>query len=225
VVDEFVTEEQCSVFREAMDAMLEGSTHRGGYYLTYPETPQAKASISEYTLELMRTARSAMRLAVQQLYTLPSRVWTAGTLCSRAVAPAPHNGLDKDPMHNYSKVHVDKFNLAQYDWSALLYLGEHSSDFDGGLFQFVDAAALKCTELHTQDEVDLAMEELYPDCDADGNNIIPPHALVTVPPKRGRLLLFSASKDNPHRVTRVTRGQRHLLSVWFTSDPRYGAHD
>jgi len=216
VIDGFASREQCEVLRQSMDAMMEGTTHRGGYYLLYPDTPQAKELVDEATRDLLQVARRQMRMAVERLFRL-GRIWVAGSLFSRAVAPAPMDALDKDPRHDYSRVHVDHFNLHQYEWAALLYLSDSGSDFEGGAFEFVEPGAVNCEELNTQDELDEIMER--------NGSVLPPSAITPVLPAQGRLLLFSAGKENPHRVQRVTVGRRHLLSVWLTSDPRYGMQD
>ena len=43
-----------------------------------------------------------------------------------------------DPGHNYWSPHVDKANIATYDYSAILYLNTHGADFGGGRFIFID---------------------------------------------------------------------------------------
>jgi len=40
-----------------------------------------------------------------------------------------------------------------------------------------------------------------------------------VEPRPGRLLIFSSGPENPHKVERVTSGQRLVLAFWFTCDP------
>jgi hypothetical protein len=42
-----------------------------------------------------------------------------------------------------------------------------------------------------------------------------------VQPKCGRLLGFSAGKENLHGVAGVLRGSRCALGLWFTFDPNY----
>ena len=40
-----------------------------------------------------------------------------------------------------------------------------------------------------------------------------------VEPKRGRLVVFSAGRENLHLVREVSRGTRWVMSMWFTCDP------
>jgi hypothetical protein len=49
--------------------------------------------------------------------------------------------LDLDPQRIYWDPHVDKANIATWDYSALLYLSTHGRDFQGGEFAFNDADA------------------------------------------------------------------------------------
>jgi len=43
---------------------------------------------------------------------------------------------------------------------------------------------------------------------------------LLVSPIKGRLLAFSAGRENPHRVKRVLTGSRYVLSFWFTCEPK-----
>ena len=40
-----------------------------------------------------------------------------------------------------------------------------------------------------------------------------------VEPRPGRVLIFTSGLENPHKVERVTSGQRLVLAFWFTCDP------
>lgn len=40
-------------------------------------------------------------------------------------------------------------------------------------------------------------------------------------PKCGRMVGFSAGKENMHGVTAVTRGRRCAVALWFTLDPKH----
>jgi len=218
IVDGFASQERCASLRDAMDTAMESGPHRGGYYLMYTENPETRAAIGEEACEMLALTRSAMRRAVMQIFGL-ERLWMAGTLLSRIVSPPPKDGRDTAPLHEYSHVHVDKLNLKQYDYSALLYLSEVGTDFEGGGFEFVDVPDIDSME--SQEELSQAMEERYP-VYAGRERSIPPGHTRPVLPARGRLLIFTAGKENPHRVRQVTSGSRHLLSVWLTLDPRYG---
>lgn len=42
--------------------------------------------------------------------------------------------------------------------------------------------------------------------------------VTTVLPSRGRLVVFSSGSEHPHRVTRVTSGERLALTIAFSCD-------
>ena len=42
-----------------------------------------------------------------------------------------------------------------------------------------------------------------------------------VSPKCGRLVAFSAGKENMHGVLAVTKGRRCAVALWFTLDPNH----
>lgn len=44
---------------------------------------------------------------------------------------------------------------------------------------------------------------------------------VLVNPKCGRMVGFSAGKENMHGVLGVTGGKRCAVALWFTLDPAY----
>ncbi|KAM9444013.1 prolyl 3-hydroxylase 1 [Clarias gariepinus] len=44
---------------------------------------------------------------------------------------------------------------------------------------------------------------------------------AVVKPQCGRIVAFSAGKENPHGVRAVTKGQRCAVALWFTLDPRH----
>lgn len=43
---------------------------------------------------------------------------------------------------------------------------------------------------------------------------------LVVEPKAGRTLIFTSSLENIHFVERVSKGERFVLSFWFTCDPQ-----
>lgn len=51
--------------------------------------------------------------------------------------------------------------------------------------------------------------------DADTSNVE-----MVVEPRPGRVLIFTAGHENPHKVERVSSGQRLVLAFWFTCDPQ-----
>ena len=219
IVDGFCTAAECATLRKAVDCAMAGTTHRGGYSLLFPESPQAKEAVGEEAAALLHRTRAAARAAAQKVFG-PKKLWVGGTLLSRIAWPPPLDARDTAPGHVYWHVHVDQFNLPHYHYSALVYLTTAGEDFEGGGFDFIDSDAVGADAATTQEELDKAVAVMPQE--EDGSVYcpsIPPVSRCEVLPQRGRLLLFSAGKENPHRVKRVTEGSRYLFSVWLTTDP------
>lgn len=43
---------------------------------------------------------------------------------------------------------------------------------------------------------------------------------LVVEPARGRLMMFTAGKENLHQVRKVESGARYVMSMWFSCDER-----
>jgi hypothetical protein len=93
----------------------------------------------------------------------------------------------------YWHVHADMNNTAHYHFSGLLYMSSIEQDFGGGRLLFYPPG-----------------ENMDTTQDADATFIVEPVA--------GRVAIFSSGAENPHRVERVTWGQRFVLAFWFTCD-------
>jgi hypothetical protein len=111
-------------------------------------------------------------------------------------------------MHDeYWHPHVDKNNTGHYDYSGLVYLSTLGEDFGpGGELHFYPDSSLDCAKF--VDPVD------------PGPCAVVGPAELIVEPRRGRLIVFGSGRENPHRVTRVEKGTRYVLSFWFTCDKR-----
>mmetsp|Transcript_23611 Transcript_23611/g.40121 ORF Transcript_23611/g.40121 Transcript_23611/m.40121 type:complete len:333 (-) Transcript_23611:170-1168(-) len=89
----------------------------------------------------------------------------------------------------YWHKHADHNNTEHYHFSGLLYMSEYQKDFEGGRLLF-----------YGQDDSSDEPTEV-------------------VEPAPGRVVMFSSGAENPHRVERVTAGERFVLAFWFTCDP------
>ena len=90
--------------------------------------------------------------------------------------------------------------------SAILYLNE---DFVGGKFFFAHGTK------------DLTPEVSCRGCYGNHPSSFQFLFQVYVSPKCGRMVGFSAGKENMHGVTAVTRGRRCAVALWFTLDPAH----
>ena len=82
------------------------------------------------TIQSIR-ARIMMEFGLEELY------FTAPTFVTREVGNESH-WRPKSMHDEYWHPHVDKNNTAHYDYSGLLYLNEHGTDYTGGMFAFLD---------------------------------------------------------------------------------------
>ena len=109
---------------------------------------------------------------------------TTGDLAAARAAGALDVGALRGDRFVYWRPHVDQVSVADYDYSALLYLTRHGDHFEGGRLIFHDG-------------------------DADRR----------VEPTPGLLVAFASGAANLHAVTRVTRGVRFALTMWFSLQP------
>ena len=124
-----------SVFERTMRNLF----HQGATTSFAPEAKNAHKYMGADGLVLFNNISRRVRDAIEgDFYT---KVYNAGSLLTRiwAVDKIPDDGMDVAPGHEYSGPHVDKANRASYDYSALLYLNTHGSEFEGGEFAFIDA--------------------------------------------------------------------------------------
>jgi len=120
-------------------------------------------------------------------------------------APTFFSRLDdkpaKTPNDEYWHKHVDTLQYKVFHYTALFYLNDYGTDFEGGRFIF--------------DKVDNSKEI--------GSSGIATEQ--TLEPKRGRLSFFTSGAENPHHVERVTKGTRYAFTMGFTCNADYKISD
>lgn len=104
-------------------------------------------------------------------------------------------------VYSYTLPHVDKDNNKEYDITTLLYLNDagETAGFEGGNLAFLrqaESPAAHSATVEGDADPGVLCEEL-------------------LEPRLGRLVMFGSDARNRHRVERVTRGNRFLLSVWY----------
>ena len=110
---------------------------------------------------------------------------------------------DKQPKtahDEYWHTHVDLEQYGSFVITSLLYLADAGADFEGGQFEIMPRGTTYKSDGTAQ-------------------------PLTTVTPSRGRLVLFSSGSEHPHRVTRVTSGERLALTIAFSCDEGAAIHD
>ncbi|KAJ8609838.1 hypothetical protein CTAYLR_008125 [Chrysophaeum taylorii] len=135
----FASPDDAARLRGAADAAMDGLYHQGG------STSMALDAATGLrlddavpgTFDLATTILERARDFVSSHFGAP-RIYAAGGLITRLEAPPRQGPFQLNASHVYWKPHVDKANIAAYDYSALVYLSTHARDFQGGALEFFD---------------------------------------------------------------------------------------
>lgn len=156
---------------------------------------------------------SKLKQAVMQTFELEKLYFTAPTFITRLDGT---NNWEPQQIHDeYWHPHADHNNTPHYHYSGLLYMSTHNEHFTGGKFHFIDN---KFSLFGDGSNVDLKSQQQ----DSSSSLATPTEKDIelTVEPRAGRVVMFTAGHENTHYVERVLSGQRFVLSFWFTCDPR-----
>mmetsp|Transcript_46723 Transcript_46723/g.105607 ORF Transcript_46723/g.105607 Transcript_46723/m.105607 type:complete len:304 (+) Transcript_46723:147-1058(+) len=178
-----------------------------------PRSIYAKGPVfSEEEYSTYRHVTERLKQSIETHFGLTALFFTAPTFITREASDAEGSWKPKTLHDEYWHPHVDKNNTEHYDYSGLVYLSTSGFDFEGGSLQFFDdPSQLDCSAMDP-----LAVEppvEPGP-CEVVGR------PSLEIEPRAGRAVVFGSGPENPHRVTRVTKGTRFVLSFWFTCDAR-----
>lgn len=136
VVDHFASAAESSEMVMAMDRSFEGLFHQGEETLLVPEA-DSRSRMGAAAFDLTVNLLERVRLSVSQLLNVTD-LFYSGSLLKRMDFPPIDDAMQLDPSHNSSNPHVDKANIASYDWSALLYFTSVGQEFEGGELVFND---------------------------------------------------------------------------------------
>ena len=196
VYDGFITHSQVDVLSEAAADVLrqnrDESSSKGAYVTlalhTFHDDASLREMLGDAATEVLQDATLRIQDMFENSFSPGFRPALSGALITEL--RADEVDLDAPNVHDqYSAFHVDRANLASYDYSALLYLDTQGEGFDGSDLEFVDL---------TQDE------------DVMSRTVVKPSA--------GRLVLFTGGHENLHGVTRIKRGARRVVAMWFACD-------
>ena len=109
-------------------------------------------------------------------------------------------GSGQDAGYDYSVAHIDKANVASYDYSSVLYLNSKVSD--------VDAAAAAAAAAGSFEGGDFCF------IDEGGDTLLEP--------RQGRCVIFSSGAEHLHQAQQVLAGSRFVLASWYTLSPQHG---
>lgn len=148
-----------------------------------------------------------LKQTVMQAFAIDELYFTAPTFITRLDGT---QSWEPQQIHDeYWHPHADHNNTPHYHYSGLLYMSTYGEHFTGGKFHFIDSTF----SLFGEDS----------DNGHDSSNLAKPTESdieLTVEPRAGRVVMFTAGHENTHYVERVISGQRFVLSFWFTCDPR-----
>eukprot|EP00404_Azadinium_spinosum_P039554 CAMPEP_0180661108 /NCGR_PEP_ID=MMETSP1037_2-20121125/58642_1 /TAXON_ID=632150 /ORGANISM="Azadinium spinosum, Strain 3D9" /LENGTH=186 /DNA_ID=CAMNT_0022688601 /DNA_START=10 /DNA_END=567 /DNA_ORIENTATION=+ len=119
-----------------MDRAFQGLYHQGAETLLVPEVDSRERLGPDgfrLTVELLERARARIAHALNV-----SDLFYSGSLLKRMDHPPINDEMQIDVGHDSSNPHVDKANIASYDWSCLLYFNSVGGDFGGGELVFTD---------------------------------------------------------------------------------------
>jgi len=206
---------------------------------------KTKVDLSTAEYELYGTVIQRIRTAIKTEFGLSELHFTAPTFVTREVG---NPEWQPQTMHDvYWHPHVDQNNTAHYHFSGLLYLSDYGTDFEGGMFSFLDdvkdfkqptpcfdediqaqGAAQSCAQYSAAGMCDRALGEgltlamMCPKscqtCSSDEPEAEMSATELQVEPGMGRLVIFASGAENLHQVKKVSSGTRYVMSMWFTCD-------
>lgn len=214
--DDFLSPAEVSGLMDMMKVGFESSTIAAGPAILDVDTgylrdtslrnvyPAANFSAEQFTL--YGSVFERIRVRLKQVFHLNQLYLTAPTFVARL-----RGGDDwqpTSPHDEYYHPHVDADNAPHYTFSGLVYLSTEGVDFTGGNFSFM--TGIKEEEAGHEPSPHVVLSDIY-------GRVADTHVIA---PRAGRLLLFSSSTENLHRVARVASGDRFTFSMWYTCDPK-----
>ena len=120
---------------------------RGELTLVASPPERLKPFLGEGGCRLVQSLLWKIALAVKECLGETRKLYLSGALLTRLQPPprrqggGSSSGGDGGDSYQYSVAHVDRANVASYDYSAVLYLNSKGVGFKGGDFSFVDESS------------------------------------------------------------------------------------
>eukprot|EP00947_MAST-08B_sp_MAST-8B-sp1_P004490 g4490.t1 len=219
VRDGFATAPEAALLAAATEMAMVNLFHQGGTTSLVPDS-QGGPRLGVPAHRLVQDLQDRARRQIEDDFLLNSEenisrplIFNSGAMLTRLKAEHVFDEWEVNPNHVYWNAHVDKANIASYDYSALLYLNTHfESPPPGSTNQGQEQMSTAFTNApaHSAINGDLGFFEggEFAFIDEDADRVVQPLA--------GRLVTFSSGLENLHRVEQVTRGTRYVLAMWFT---------
>ena len=145
VRDDFASASHCQLLLEATEAAMQNLFHRGGSTSLAAVHGKSAERLGVKGLIIFNLLINKVKMQIIEDFGLDF-VFTSGALLTRLEGDPPDDEWEMDRGHIYWNAHVDKANIATYDYSALLYLNNFGTDFEGGEFEFIDNDANRVVE-------------------------------------------------------------------------------
>ena len=121
----------------------ESVDYNGELTLVASPPEQLRPFLGEGGVRLVRLFLARIRDAVRTHFDEDRPLFLSGALLTRLQPPPQRSAAQRQSggggTYEYSIAHVDRANVASYDYSAVLYLNSKGGGFEGGDFRFVDA--------------------------------------------------------------------------------------
>jgi len=137
VQDGFVAEAEAASLAALLDSRAAGLQRLGAESLLVLG-PSARRHLGPQGLRLAWELLERTRRRASSALNL-SEVFHSGAMLKRLDHPPLLDHMQAEPGHSSFGAHVDKANIASYDYSALVYLSSVGQDFGGGELAFNDA--------------------------------------------------------------------------------------
>mmetsp|Transcript_40648 Transcript_40648/g.128791 ORF Transcript_40648/g.128791 Transcript_40648/m.128791 type:complete len:414 (-) Transcript_40648:105-1346(-) len=141
VIDGVAAESEQKAMVAAIDEAFVELFHQGAETLLVPDAA-VRARMGEEGYRLTEALLERVRSAVAAAANVSTdALFYSGSLLKRMDWPPLKDEWQLDERHDSFNAHVDKANIASYDWSALLYLNSVGEEFGGGELLFHDSDA------------------------------------------------------------------------------------
>eukprot|EP00750_Incisomonas_marina_P014994 INCI18048.1.p1 GENE.INCI18048.1~~INCI18048.1.p1 ORF type:complete len:436 (-),score=84.22 INCI18048.1:545-1741(-) len=119
-VDAFANRQECEFVVAATKRAFVGLFHQGGATSLVPDA-SSRDRLGKVGFEFIQSLRNRAKAKLKELFGI-KHLFDSGALLTRLTADYQNDEWDMDPNHKYWNAHIDKANIASYDYSALLYL-------------------------------------------------------------------------------------------------------
>jgi hypothetical protein len=134
--DSMASPDECDKIMHSSEKAMIDMFHQGGATSLVPDK-SSEARFGSVTMESIVSLQVKIRAQLEVDFGLgKDSLFDSGMLLTRLSSDYADDKWEVNHDHVYWNAHVDKANIASYDYSALLYL---NGNFEGGHFSFVDS--------------------------------------------------------------------------------------